>query len=146
MSKSLLETFLNADIKTNQLESCITVYNTLVSDTNQLASSLCPSSQQVLFDQHCFTSPFASSNAVHQARLLACTIPHANAWIRCLPSQQKKLSCLEWSISIKRWLGCPVFIQDHLCVACNDQIVLEIFHVLEFSQRNVHTCRKKKST
>ena len=126
MSKSLLETFLNAEVKNNQLERCIAVYNTLVFDTNQLASSSCPSSQQVLssqIDQHCFTSLFASSNAVHQARLLACTMPHANAWIRCLPFQQKKLSCLKWSISIKRWLGCPLFNQDHLCVACNDQIM-----------------------
>ena len=86
----------------------------------------CPSSQQVLsskIDQHCFKSLFSSSNAVHQARLLACSMPHANAWIRCLPFQQKKLSCLEWSISIKRWLGCPLFNQDHLCVACNDQVM-----------------------
>ena len=84
----------------------------LVFDTNQLASSSCPSSQQILssqIDQHCFTSLFASSNAVHQARLLACTMPHANAWIRCLHFQHKILSCLEWSISIKRWLGCPLF-------------------------------------
>jgi len=126
MSKSLLETFLNSDFNNIHLEKCISAYNTLVPATDSLVPSSCPSSQQVLsskIDQHCFKSLFSSSNAVHQARLLACSMPHANAWIRCLPFQQKKLSCLEWSISIKRWLGCPLFNQDHLCVACNDQVM-----------------------
>ena len=126
MSKSLVETFIATDTNSPYLENSITAFNTLVSKENQLDASSCPSSQQDLsskIDFQSFTTLLSSSDALHRARLLACTMPHANAWIRALPCHQKKFLCLEWTISMKRWLGCPLFNSDHLCVACNEQIM-----------------------
>ena len=53
-------------------------------------------------------------------------MPHANAWIRALPIHQNKFSSLQWSISMKKWLGIPFFNQDALCPASQIQ-VMDIF-------------------
>ena len=58
-----------------------------------------------------------------KARLVSCSMPHANAWIRALPTHRNKFSCLEWSTCMKRWLGVPIFNQDHLCAACQNQVM-----------------------
>ena len=63
---------------------------------------------------------------VAKARLIACAMQHVNAWIRALPVHQNKFSSLQWSISMKRWLGIPFFNQDALCPACQIQ-VMDIF-------------------
>ena len=53
---------------------------------------------------------------------------HASAWIRALPSHRNKFSCLEWSTCMKRWLGIPIFNQDHLCAACHNQVIDVLGH------------------
>ena len=51
-----------------------------------------------------------------KARLVSCSMPHANAWIRALLAFRNKFSCLEWS-------SVPIFNQDHLCAACQNQVM-----------------------
>ena len=103
MFKSLVETFIATDTNSPYLQNSITAFNTLVSKENQLDASSCPSSQQDLsskIDFQSFTTLLSSSDALHRARLLACTMPHANAWIRALPCHQKNFLCLEWTMNV----------------------------------------------
>ena len=122
MSKSLVESFISQRVPNRHITDAISRFNSLVHTDHCLVSSSCPSSQQDLshhIDSECFHKLQVESNSLNKARLLACSMPHANAWIRALPSQQNKFSCLEWSICMKRWLGMPIFNQDHLCSACH---------------------------
>ena len=121
-SKSLVESFMSQRVPNRHITDAISRFNSLVHTDQCLVSSSCPSSQQDLshhIDSECFHKLQVESNSLNKARLLACSMPHANAWIRALPSQQNKFSCLEWSICMKRWLGMPIFNQDHLCSACH---------------------------
>ena len=54
---------------------------------------------------------------------LCCSAPHASSWIRALPTSLNKFSNLEWVIAMKRWLGIPIYNEEHLCVVCHKQIM-----------------------
>ena len=65
----------------------------------------------------------AECSLIDKARILCCSAPHASAWIRALPTSLNKFSNLEWVIAMKRWLGIPIFNEEHMCVACHKQIM-----------------------
>ena len=93
-------------------------FNSLVSADDHLNSSSCPTSQKCLanlIDTHSLNLLVEDVSILDKARLVSCSMPHANAWIRALPAFRNKFSCLEWSTCMKRWLGVPIFNQDHLC-------------------------------
>ena len=128
-SKSLVETFLSKPIANLGVEQFFATFNQLVADKDHLDSFSNPTNQRTLsglIDSKCLDDLVESSNVVDKARLIACAMPHANAWIRALPIHQNKFSSLQWSISMKRWLGIPFFNQDALCPACQIQ-VMDIF-------------------
>ena len=80
-------------------------------------------------DKESFNHLMTHANTTDKARLLCCSMSNAaGAWIRALPTARNKLSPIEWTISMKRWLGIPVFNQDHLCCACNNQAMDKFGH------------------
>ena len=125
-SKPLVETFLSKSIVNPHMDILRESFNSLVFSDDNLNSSSCPTSQKCLLNQidTCsFKSLLEDVSVLDKARIVSCTMPHANAWVRALPSHRNKFSCLEWSICMKRWLGIPIFNQDHLCAACQNQIM-----------------------
>jgi len=128
-SSSLVETFLRKPCVSIHITSALLQYNQQVSTTNQIHPPTAPTSQKDLsfaIDSECFNTLASSSNLLNKARILCCAAPHAGAWIRALPFLRNRLSNLEWSISMKRWLGIPVFEKEHVCVACNKE-AMDIF-------------------
>ena len=98
MSKSLVESFMSQRVSNRHITDAISRFNSLVHTDHCLVSSSCPSSQQDLshhIDSECFHKLQVESNSLNKARLLACSMPHANAWIRALPSQQKNFFLFE---------------------------------------------------
>ena len=77
-------------------------------------------------DKHSFQNLLSEVDVIDKARLLSCSRTHANAWIRALPSHQNKFSNQEWVITMKRWLGIPIFDKEHVCGACSEQ-AMDIF-------------------
>ena len=74
-------------------------------------------------DRAISTQLSAECSLIDKARILCCSAPHASAWIRALPTSLNKFSNLEWVIAMKRWLGIPIFNEEHMCVACHKQIM-----------------------
>ena len=139
MSKPLIESFLSKQVSNSHINSAISMFNSLVGLDHCLDgsdSSSCPSNQHDLshhIDSESFRTLLADSTNLNKARLLACSMPHATAWVRALPAHQNKFSCLEWSICMKRWLGIPIFNQDHLCSACQ-------LHVMDIFGHHASVC------
>jgi hypothetical protein len=126
MSKPLIETFLSKTVVNPHLPGLFETFNSLISAEDQINSSPCPSNQKSLsiqIDSFSLKGLLEKVTVIDKARLLSCSMPHACAWIRALPSGRNKFSCLEWSTSMKRWLGIPIFNQDHLCATCQNQVM-----------------------
>ena len=86
--KPLVETFPSKPIANLGVEQFFATFNQLVSDKDHLDSSSNPTNQRTLsglIDSKCLDDLVESSNVVDKARLIACAMPHANAWIRALP-------------------------------------------------------------
>ena len=66
-------------------------------------------------EQQSLQSLMTDLNALDKARLISFGMPHASAWIWALPFGPNKLSCLEWQICMKIWLGIAIFEND-FCV------------------------------
>ena len=128
-SNFLAEQFLGKKIQTSHLLSCLSSFNSLVDDNSQLSVDAPTAKQNLLssaIDQQSLKSTLTDLDALDKARLLSCGMPHANAWIRALPVGTNMLSCLEWQICMKRWLGIAIFESEHLCSACGKQ-VMDVF-------------------
>ena len=128
-SKVLAELFLGKEISNSFIQASLSSFNSLV-DPNSLLTMDSPIADQNLLssaiDQQSLKSLMTDLNALDKARLLSCGMPHANAWIRALPFGSNKLSCLEWQICMKRWLGIAIFENDFLCPVCEKQ-VMDVF-------------------
>jgi hypothetical protein len=125
-STKLMELFLRKKAVIPHLESSLVTFNSMVSPESHLGPDSTPSKQHLLsiaIDQQSFKSSLAALNTLDKARRLSCSMPHAGAWIRALPIFQNKFSSQEWVISMKRWLGIPLFDEEHLCVACQAQVM-----------------------
>ena len=130
-SKELIDRFLNKDslILNSHIPDSFAAFNSLVHSDSKLTPGMTPTDQRMLslaIDKQSLNSTLADLNVLDKARLMSCSMPHANSWIRALPIANNKLSNLEWSIIAKRWLGIAIFEDDHLCSACGKQ-VMDVF-------------------
>ena len=128
-NKALMELFLGTTFSNVHLEPAISSFNSYVHPESQVLSDSNLSEQNKLssaIDKHTFQNLLSEVDVIDKARLLSCSRTHANAWIRALPSHQNKFSNQEWVITMKRWLGIPIFDKEHVCGACSEQ-VMDIF-------------------
>ena len=125
-SKPLVQTFLAKSVVNPHMHILFESFNSLVSADDHLNSSSCPTSKKCLsnlIDTHSLNLLVEDVSILDKARLVSCSMPHANPWIRALPAFRNKFSCLEWPTCMNRWLGVPIFNQDHLCAACQNQVM-----------------------
>jgi len=130
-SKSLAETFLHKPIFNPSIMTSLSCYNSKVSLEDRLQTFAEPNSQKLLsskIDAFNAKELHESSNIIDKARILSCSSPHASAWIIALPIFQNKFTNLEWVLAMKRWLGIPVFNEDHLCSACGKMVMDKFGH------------------
>ena len=125
-SKSLAQSFLRTPIFNPHIESCLSSLNCSLPEEDRVEFSSEPLQQKTLsakIDRAISTQLSAECSLIDKARILCCSAPHASAWIRALPTSLNKFSNLEWVIAMKRWLGIPIFNEEHMCVACHKQIM-----------------------
>ena len=126
-----LDSSLEKNIQSSHFLSCLSGFNSLVDDNSQLSVDSPTANQYLLssaIDQQSLKCILTDLDVLDKARLLSCGMPHANAWIRALPVGTNMLSCLEWQICIKRWLGIAIFDSENLCTACGKQVmIMDVF-------------------
>ena len=125
-SKSLAQSFLQTPIFNPHIESCLSSLNCTLPEEDRVEFSSEPLQQKTLsakIDRAISTQLSAECSLIDKARILCCSAPHASSWIRALPTSLNKFSNLEWVIAMKRWLGIPIYNEEHMCVACHKQIM-----------------------
>ena len=125
-NKALMELFLGTTFSNIHLEPAISSFNSYVYPESHMLCESNPTEQNKLssvIDQQTFQNLLSEVDVIDKARLLSCSRPHTNAWIRALLSQQNKFSNQEWVITMKCWLGIPIFDKEHVCGACSEHVV-----------------------
>ena len=77
---------------------------------------------------HCFASPLSSTQDNRsRALLLSSSIPHAGAWLQAVPSSSLGLLFpdIEFRLSLKYWLGVPLYSEDSVCLVCSTLVTIK---------------------
>ena len=126
-SSSIVESILGSSPSGPDLSSSLSDLSSLSgrSDWSSIQDVDCPLQQRFLSNtiySHSFKSLLSSSpDNRSRAFLLSSSIPHAGAWLQAVPSSSLGLLFpdIEFRLSLKYWLGVPLYPEDSACLVCS---------------------------